>query len=55
MKQFKLTLVPIKLYTRGHLIKLQLALGKAKRKFEKREQVKRKDIAREIERDFRLK
>ena len=48
MKQRKLTLVPLKLYTRGHFIKLNLGLGKPKHKFEKKEQIKKKDIERDI-------
>lgn len=48
MKQRKLTLVPLKLYTKARLIKLELALGKSKRKFEKKEALKRRDIEREI-------
>lgn len=48
MKQRELTLVPLKLYNKGHLVKLKLALGKPKRKFEKKESIKRKDIEREI-------
>ena len=44
-----LTIVPVSLYTSGHLIKLELALGKAKKKFEKKEALKRKDIDRDIE------
>lgn len=55
MKQQKLTLVPIKMYTKGHLVKCGLALGKSKRKFEKKEAIKGKDIAREIEKEFRGK
>lgn len=47
-KQGKLTLVPTKLYTKGRLVKLELALGKPKRKFEKRQQIKKKDIEREL-------
>lgn len=54
MKQRKLTLVPVKMYTKGHLIKLELALGKSKRKFEKKEAIKRKDIRREIERELKI-
>ena len=53
MKQRKLTLVPIKMYNRTRLIKLELALGKPKRKFEKKEAIKRKDIQRDIEKEFR--
>ena len=54
VKQQKLTLVPTKLYTKGHLIKLELALGKPKRKFEKKEAIKRKDIEREIARELKI-
>lgn len=55
MKQQKLTLVPVKMYTKGHLVKCELALGKPKRKFEKKESIKRKDIQREVERELRTK
>ncbi len=44
-----LTIVPVSLYTKNNLIKLELALGKPKKKFEKKESIKRKDIEREIE------
>lgn len=49
-----LTLVPISMYTKGTLIKLELALGKGKKKFEKKEAKKKKDIQRELERDYAL-
>jgi SsrA-binding protein len=44
-----LTIVPLSLYTSRNLIKLELALGKPKKKFEKKESLKRKDIDRQIE------
>jgi SsrA-binding protein len=53
MKQRKLTLVPISMYTKGHLVKLQLALGKPKAKYEKKEAIKKKDIERELEQEFK--
>lgn len=53
MKQGKLTLIPLKLYTKRRLIKLELALGKPKRKFEKRQLIKKKDIERELEKDYK--
>ena len=53
IKQKKLTLVPIKLYTRGRLVKVEIALAQAKRKFEKKETIKRKDLEREIERELK--
>lgn len=51
-KQQKLTLVPTKLYTKGRLVKLEIALAKPKRMFEKREAKRRKDIVRETEREL---
>lgn len=42
-----LTLVPLSWYTTGNLIKLELALGKSKKKFEKRQAIKKKDLDRE--------
>lgn len=53
-KQQKLTFVPTKLYTKGHLIKLELVLGKPKARFEKKEAIKRKDIERELERELKV-
>ena len=47
-KQFKLTFVPISLYTKGRLVKLAFKLGKAKRKFEKRQELKKRDIEKAI-------
>ena len=55
MKRRKLTLVPLKLYTKKRFVKAQLALGKTKRKYEKRESIKKKDTEREIEREVKNK
>jgi SsrA-binding protein len=54
-KQQKLTLVPVKLYNKRRLIKLEVALGKSKHKFEKKDSIKRKDIEREIEQEFKFR
>jgi SsrA-binding protein len=58
-KQQKLTLVPLKLYNKalpdgrqGRLMKLSIALGKPKRKFEKKEDIKRQDVERDLEREL---
>lgn len=55
MKQKKLQIVPLRMYNKGRLIKLYLELGRAKRKFEKKEAIKRHDINRDIEKEFRGK
>ena len=49
IKQKKLQIVHVRVYNKGRLIKLYLELGKAKRKFEKKETLKRRDINRDIE------
>ncbi len=48
-----MTLVPTKMYTRGRLIKIEIALAKTKRKFEKKEAIKKKDIEREIAKELK--
>ncbi|KKQ76767.1 MAG: SsrA-binding protein [Parcubacteria group bacterium GW2011_GWA1_38_7] len=52
-KQLKLTFVPVSLYNKGRLFKLEFALGKPKRKFEKKESIKKKDVERDIERELK--
>ena len=47
------TLVPLDLYVRRGLVKLTLALGKGKRHADKREDLKRRDAEREMQRALR--
>lgn len=54
-KQKKLQIVPIMLYNKGRLVKLLLELGNPKRKFEKKEAIKRKDIQRDVDLEFKNK
>lgn len=53
IKAKKLTLVATRVYTKGRLIKAEIALAKSKKRFEKKEAIKRKDIEREVERELR--
>ncbi len=53
IKAKRLTLIPLKLYTKRRLVKLQLALSKAKRTYEKKEDLKRRDLDRELEKEFK--
>lgn len=46
----RLTIVPISVYTKGDLVKLEFALARGKRQFEKRDSIKKRDIEREIRR-----
>jgi len=47
-----LTLVPLKVYTNGAKIKLEFGLAKGKKKFDKREVIKKREINREVAREF---
>ncbi|WP_018247906.1 SsrA-binding protein SmpB [Orenia marismortui] len=47
------TLVPLKLYFKRQLVKVQLALGKGKNLYDKREDIKRRTAKREVERAFK--
>ncbi|RJQ38411.1 SsrA-binding protein SmpB [Candidatus Microgenomates bacterium] len=47
-----LTIVPLSLYTKKQLIKVEVALGKGKKQFEKKEAKKRKDLQRELEQEI---
>ncbi len=49
-----LSLVPTSMYDTNHLIKLEIALGKGKKKFEKKEVKKKADLAREEEEELAL-
>jgi len=45
-----LTLVPLRLFLKGRLIKLELGVGRGKKTVDKREDLKKKDQEREIQR-----
>ena len=49
-KQKGYSLVPISLYFKGTLVKLELGIGKGKKLYDKREDLKKKDALRQIER-----
>jgi SsrA-binding protein len=53
MHQDKLTLVPTKVYTKGRRVKLEVALARSKREYQKKESLKKKDVTRDIERELR--
>ncbi|MFC1700837.1 SsrA-binding protein SmpB [Patescibacteria group bacterium] len=49
-KQKGLTLTPIRVYTKKGRIKIEIGLGKGKKKFDKRESIKKKEVKRKINR-----
>jgi len=54
-KEKGLTLVPIRVYTKKGRIKLELGIGKGKRKSDKREVIKEREAKREIRKKLRKK
>ena len=48
-----LTLVPLKLYFKGGKVKVQLALVRGKSKIDRREDIKRRDMERDVERELK--
>jgi SsrA-binding protein len=48
-----LGLVPISLYFRHGFVKLEIGLGKGKKKYDKKESIKKKDLQRDLEREIR--
>ncbi len=50
IKQEKCTVVPTKMYYSGRFVKVEIALAKGKKLYDKRETLKKNDIKREIER-----
>ena len=49
-KKEGMTIIPTKLLTQGKFIKIVVALGKGKKRYDKRETIKRRDIEREHQR-----
>lgn len=47
-----LALIPLKLYFKNGLVKVELALGKGKKHYDKRESIKKRDSDREIRRNL---
>ena len=50
VKEQGLTLIPIKIYLKGGIIKMELALGRGKKMYDKRQTMKKRDAERDVER-----
>ena len=48
-----LTIVPISVYNKGRVLKIDLGIGKGKKKYDKRESLKKQTVERETHREFR--
>lgn len=53
--QAKVTLVPVAIYEKNNLIKVQLGLAKSKKEFDKRKIIKERDHKRRVEQELRGK
>ena len=49
------TIVPVEVYLKGSLVKVEIALAKGKKLYDKRADVAKKDMRREAERDFKIR
>ena len=49
------TLVPLKVYFKGSLVKVGIGLARGKKLYDKREDMAKKDLRRETEREFKVK
>lgn len=49
------TLVPLQVYFKDSLVKVELGLARGKKLYDKREDIAKKDMKREAERDFKIR
>lgn len=55
MTQKGYTIVPLQVYFKGSLVKLEIALARGKKLYDKREDIAKKDMRRESEREFKVR
>lgn len=49
------TIVPVEVYFKGSLVKVEIALAKGKKLYDKRQDIAKKDQKREAEREFKIR
>lgn len=55
IKEKGMTVVPLKVYLKGSLVKVEIGLAKGKKLYDKRDDIAKKDQRREAERDFKVR
>ena len=55
LKEKGLTLVPLKVYFKDSLVKVEIGMARGKKLYDKRQDIAKKDQKREAERDFKMK
>lgn len=53
LEQKGLTIIPLKVYTVRNLVKMEIGLARGKKLYEKKEQIKKRDVEREIRRTMK--
>lgn len=53
IKEKSLTLIPLMLYSKGPYIKVSIGLGRGKKMYNKKETIKKRDLDREMEREYK--
>ena len=54
-KEKRMAIVPLKVYFKGSLVKVEIGLAKGKKLYDKRQDIAKKDQKREAERDFKVR
>ena len=54
-KEKGMAIVPLKVYFKGSLVKVEIGLAKGKKLYDKRQDIAKKDQRREAERDFKIR
>ena len=55
IKEKGMTLVPLRVYFKGSLVKVEIGLARGKKLYDKRQDIAKKDQRREAEREFKVK
>ena len=49
------TIMPLKVYLKGSLVKVEIGLARGKKLYDKRQDIAKKDAQREVQRDFKIR
>ena len=55
IKEKGYTLIPVQVYVKGSLVKVEIALARGKKVYDKRQDIAKKDARREAERDVKVR
>ena len=55
MKEQGITLVPLQVYFKGSLVKMEIGVAKGKKLYDKRDDIAKKDQKREAQREFKIR